>query len=137
MALRERDEQGAAAAVVVLFTLALLAAAGLVIDGGYALGAQRRAMNSAEQAARAGADALDEAALRNGTVRVDPTRADQVASAYLDAAGVTGSVTAQGDQVTVTVVIDQDTTLLSAVGVDSIHVEATATATSINETTQP
>ena len=55
------DERGASTVFIVLFTVAMLAVAGLVIDGGYALGAKREAMNSAEQAARAGADALDEA----------------------------------------------------------------------------
>ena len=66
---------------VVLFTVALLAVAGLVIDGGYALGAKREAMNSAEQAARAGADALDQGSLRDGDTRVDPGRAVAAAQA--------------------------------------------------------
>lgn len=35
---RRQDERGAATIFVVLFTVALLAVAGLVIDGGYALG---------------------------------------------------------------------------------------------------
>ena len=62
---------------MVLFTVALLAIAGLVIDGGYALGAKREAMNNAEQAARAGADALNQGALRDGQTMVDPGRAGE------------------------------------------------------------
>ena len=132
-----RNERGAAAAVVVLFTIALMAVSGLVIDGGYALGAQRRAMNTAEQAARAGADGLDEAALRNGDVRVDPAAGKAAAEHYLMSVGAHGDVVVNGDQVTVTVTAEQDATLLSAVGVGSLDVRATATATSIDEDSRP
>ena len=132
-----RNERGAAAAVVVLFTIALMAVSGLVIDGGYALGAQRRAMNTAEQAARAGADGLDEAALRNGDVRVEPSAGKAAAEQYLKSVGASGSVVVSGGQVTVTVTAEQDTTLLSAVGVRSLHIRASATATSIDEDSRP
>lgn len=132
---RPRKERGAATVFVVLFTIALLAVAGLVIDGGYALGAKREAMNTAEQAARAGADALDPAALRDGQTRVDPGRAVNAARTYLRTVGAQGSVDVVGGEVTVTVTARQDTTLLSAVGVTSIPIRATATAVSIDATT--
>lgn len=128
-----RDESGASSAIVVLMAVALLSAAGLVIDGGYALGAQRRAMNTAEQAARAGSDALSPAALRSGQTRVDPSAASTAAQSYLASADASGSVRVDGGQVTVTVVTRQDTTILAAVGVSSIPVSATATALSIDE----
>ena len=130
---RRRDERGAATIFVVLFTVALLAVAGLVIDGGYALGAKREAMNNAEQAARAGADALDQGALRDGQTMVDPARAVNAAQAYLNLVGAQGTVDIAGGEVTVTVTGRQDTMLLSAVGVGSIGVKATATALSIDE----
>ena len=44
--------------------MALFALAGLVLDGGAALTAHGRAADVAQQAARAGADALDGASLR-------------------------------------------------------------------------
>lgn len=130
---RNRDEAGATSAIVVLMAVALLSAAALVIDGGYALGAQRRAMNTAEQAARAGSDALSPAALRSGQTRVDPSAAAFAAQAYLASAGASGSVRVNGGQVTVTVAARQDTTILAAVGVSSIPISATATALSIDE----
>src|SRR3546814_5744105 len=46
------NERGSVTAFVVIMTSALLAMAGLVIDGGYALAAHRRAFNEAEAAAR-------------------------------------------------------------------------------------
>jgi Flp pilus assembly protein TadG len=130
---RSNPEQGAAAAFVVLMAIALLAAAGLVIDGGYALAAKRQAMNQAEQAARAGADVLSQAGLRSGQTLVDSTRAVAAAQGYLSSVGASGTVTIDGGEVTVTVTSQQDTQILTVVGVGSIPVQATASATSIDE----
>lgn len=134
---RPGSERGAAAAVLVLFTVALFAVAGLVIDGGYTLGAQRRAMNTAEQAARAGADELDQGALRDGEVRVDPQRAAQTVREYLTAAKVRGTVSVTDGTVTVTVSTVQETTLLKIVGVDTLPITATASAVSIDQDDRP
>lgn len=123
-------------AFIVLFTVTLLAVAGLVIDGGYALGAKREAMNEAEQAARAGADALNQGALRDGTIQVDPGKAVTAAQNYLNSIGATGTVHVKGGEVTVTVSTQQKTAILSAVGVDSIPVKASATALSIDQDTK-
>ena len=118
---------------VVFLGVAMLATAGLVIDGGYALGTKREAMNTAEQAARAGSDALSQARLRSGQTLVDPGEAITAAQSYLSRAGASGAVAVDGGEVTVTVSTRQDTALLSAVGVSSIPVSATATALSIDE----
>ncbi len=128
-----RDEQGSTTGMVVVLGLALMVVAGLVIDGGYTLGARREAMNQAEQAARAGSDALSEGSLRDGTVRVDPGRAAAAANAYLARIGAHGQVSVNGDEVTVTVTSRQDTVILSIVGIGSLPVEATATSVSIDE----
>ena len=130
---RQRGERGASALIVVLFAVALLAVAGLVIDGGYALGAKREAMNSAEQAARAGADALNQGALRDGETKVDPGKAVAAAQSYLHSVGAQGTVSVTGGEVSVTVTAHQDTRILTAVGLGSIPVKATATARSIDE----
>lgn len=130
---RVRDERGVSTLFVVFFAIAMLAVAGLVIDGGYALGAKRAAMNQAEQAARVGADALDQGALRDGTTQVNRGSAVAAAQAYLDRVGATGSVRVNGGEVTVVVTARQDTAILSAVGVTGIPVGATATAVSIDE----
>jgi Flp pilus assembly protein TadG len=129
---RRRDDRGASTAIVVLFAIALLSVAGLVIDGGYTLASKRAAMNHAEQAARAGADALSQAALRDGTPTVDPAKAAAAARRYLDSVGAHGTITVTGDTVSVTVADQHDTAILSAVGVSSISVRATATARSID-----
>ena len=116
--LRDREAGGVAVMVAVL-AVALLLVVGLVFEGGAAIAAKRRAMNVAEQAARAGAQQLDIAALRaNGTFRVDPSKAAAAAGAYLGAAGYGGSVSVSGDTVTVSGVSwSSRSPVLSAVGV--------------------
>ncbi len=128
-----RDEHGSVTPFVVVVVVALLAVAGLVIDGGYALGEKRKAINVAEQAARVGSDALNEGALRDGMVRVDPGRAVAEAEHYLRSVGARGTVEVDGDEVRVTVTGRSETAILSAVGIRSLRVDATATAISIDE----
>lgn len=121
---------------VVVITLGLLAMAGLVIDGGNAIAARERAADTAGQAARAGADALNPTTLRTGGVpAASTTSATQAADVVLADGHVTGTVTVHGQDVTVTVVVHQPTTILSAVGLDTISGTATATATSLRGTT--
>ncbi len=132
---RRTDEAGVASVVLVLFTVAFLVVAGVVIDSGYAMAARRQAMHHAEQAARVGSDALNRGALRDGVTQVDPGRARNRAQAYLASVGANGTVAVTGGEVTVTVTGEQDTKILSAVGIGSIPFEATATGLSINEDT--
>lgn len=133
MAGKDRDERGAITVFVVIIFIALIAMAGLVIDGGSALATKRRAMNTAEQAARVGADALDPASLRSGQPVVAPSRAISAAQAYLDKVGAEGTVGVDGGTVTVTVTATYDTAMLSAIGVNRMTVTSKASAVSINE----
>ncbi len=63
---RERDQRGSISMFVVIFTISVLMLAGLVYDGGLAIAARQRAADIAEEAARAGANAVDIDALRAG-----------------------------------------------------------------------
>ncbi|MCK5891702.1 pilus assembly protein TadG-related protein [Aeromicrobium sp.] len=129
-----RDERGAAALFIVLMTVAMLAAAGLVIDGGAALGDRRTLTNQAEQAARIGADALNQDSLRDGgRPTVDPARARAAADAYLRSVGAPpASITITGGRVTVTLTGRTSTNILSLAGLTSITVTGTGTAESID-----
>ena len=77
MASRLRDgERGSISMFVVIFTITVLMLAGLVYDGGLAIAARQRAADIAEEAARAGANAVDvEALRRNEPLRLDPNQA--------------------------------------------------------------
>lgn len=106
--------------------------AALLFDGGQAMTAKADAWSVAQQAARRGADQLDLATLRgSGEVRINPAAAEDAASDWLTQAGVTGSVSATVEQVTVTVTVTEQPVLLSAVGVDRYTLSATATAEAI------
>jgi hypothetical protein len=124
------DESGTVTAFVVIFALALLLMAGLVLDGGLTLAAKVQAIDDAQGAARAGAQAIDIPTYRaTGQITLDPTEATADAQRYLTSSGHTGTVAVNGNQVTVTVSITQPTQILSLAGVDHLTVTGTGTAT--------
>ena len=124
------EEAGMVTAFVVIFTLALLVMAGLVLDGGLALAAKVQAIDAAQAAARAGAQAIDIPTYRaTGQITLDPGQAVADAQAFLAAAGERGTVTVAGETVDVTVTITQPTQILSVVGVDQLTVTGAGSAT--------
>ena len=134
---RRGDENGQVTAFVVVIVVALLALGGLVIDGGNALAAKRRAIDYADGAARAGVQALDPAQYRTaGSLAPITTAAEQAAQQYLNRAGQSGQARVEGDQIIVTVAIDQPTTLLRIVGVRSMTVTGTGAAHLVQGVTQ-
>lgn len=123
------DDSGQVTPFVVVLTVALIAVAGLVLDGGMALSTKSQALDLAEAAARAGAQQLDLAVYRTaGSARLDPDRAVTAARGWLSRAHAQGSVSATTASVTVTVTANADTQLLSLVGLGDLPVSATATA---------
>ncbi|MFD4248286.1 hypothetical protein ACFWQL_00930 [Amycolatopsis thermoflava] len=124
-----RADEGRVSAFVVVLVSAILALAGLTLDGGLALAAKVRANGQAESAARAGAQAIDLAAYRSsGTLRLLPTQAIARAQAHLAAQGAAGTVAISGDTITVTVTADQPTQLLGLVGITSLSVHGQGSA---------
>jgi Putative Flp pilus-assembly TadE/G-like len=122
-------EEGRVSAFVVVFTIGILALAGLTLDGGLALAAKVRANGHAEAAARAGAQAIDLSVYRtSGKLELVPTQAVANAQRYLTGVGATGTVTVSGDTVTVTVTASQRTQLLGLVGVASLSVHGSGQA---------
>jgi len=117
-------------AFVVIFTTALVVMAGLVLDGGLALSAKVQAIDDAQAAARAGAQAIDIPLYRSsGQITLDPTQAAADAQHYLAQIGQSGTVQVVGEQVTVTVAITEHTQILSLAGVDRITVSGSGSAT--------
>lgn len=122
-------DRGSVTAFVACFTLALIAVAGLVIDGGLVLAARQRAFNDADAAARAGAQAVDETSVRSGgTVVIDRARAERLVRDHLSAAGATGSAQVDGDTVTVVVDRAQDLSILGFAGLGPVTIHASGTA---------
>jgi hypothetical protein len=101
----------------------------LVFDGAAAMTARASALDTAQQAARAGADQLDLALLREqGVVAVDPAAAQSVAEQWLNNADAEGAVNATAAEVAVTVTVTQPTVLLATVGIPTFTMTAVATA---------
>lgn len=129
----QRREEGQVTAFVVVFVVALIFLAGLVVDGGYVLAARRRAMNEAQAAARAGAQALDLDAYRGGgTFTLDPGGARAAALSYLDRTGhgAGATVDVAGDTVSVSVSFDQALNILGIAGAPAVSVSGNGSARS-------
>ncbi len=132
-------DRGSAALWLALVMVALLAFAGLVLDGGTALAARGQAADVAQQAARAGADALTPNTVFGGggaaNLGAQEAAANTAARNVLAAAGVTGSVEVSAASVTVTATASKRTAILSAVGIDQVSGTASATAVPLLGTT--
>ena len=128
-----RDDRGSLSVFVVGLAVMLFALAGLVIDGGQAINARMRAADEAEQAARAAANEISEASLREGGAPVIAEDAARAAVAeYANATGDQMSVFfPSAREVTVTVTTHSPLTLLAIVLQDDFTVSASATARTV------
>ncbi len=126
---RSSLDEGSISLFMVVMAVALLAAVGLVVDGGLKVRALQRADEAAREAARAGSQMLDvPAAVRGDAVAVDPAGAARAARSYLAAAGVAGSVRVSGNVVTVSTRVDFTPVFLTFAGVGPSTVTGTASA---------
>lgn len=133
-----RPDSGQITAFVLVLTSTLVMMAGLVFDGGLVLSARARALGQAQEAARAGAQAIDLQAYRSrGLLVLDPVRARTAAQAYLTAANADGQVSINGQYVTVAIHHRQRTQILSAIGLTSLSVRAVGQAHPVRGITAP
>jgi Flp pilus assembly protein TadG len=130
MSRHSRDQRGSATVFMLGFATVLMVGAGLVVDGGLALNARSRLTDDAEQAARAGANAIDVNALRDrGELVVDPGRAQAVAAGFLADRGYQNiSVSVNGNRVTASAESTADTAILGLIGIGSFTVRGDAVA---------
>ncbi|BCL28543.1 hypothetical protein GCM10017557_34020 [Streptomyces aurantiacus] len=136
--IQARDDEGQVNAFIVVFAVAVVMFASLILDGGLALAAKVRALGEAQEAARAGAQALDLAAYRDhSVVRLVPDRARTRAQEYLAGTNDSGTVTVTADTVSVTVTVQQRTQLLSVLGMDTLTVTGTGTAHPVHGVNAP
>ena len=126
---RLRERRGQVTVFVAGASLGLVLVAGLAVDGGRILAGRERAFDEAQEAARAGADALSSSALRTGRpTLVDPSAAVGAVQSYMHATGDTAQVSVAGDQVTVVVTAQVQTEILSLAGLNTVTVTGSATA---------
>jgi Flp pilus assembly protein TadG len=125
-----RDEGGSVTIWLALASFVMVFLVGLAVDLGGQVHAQQRSHDLAAQAARSGGEEVQAApAIQGRSATIDVTAAKTTAEHYLDAAGVTGSVTITGpDTITVTVHVSYRTKFLGLMGIDHLDVTSTATA---------
>jgi Flp pilus assembly protein TadG len=134
----DESDRGALSLMIVVLFVALIALAGIVVDGGAKLDADQNAYALAQEAARAGANSVDTStAYQSGSFVVDPEQAQEAASSYLSAAGQHDfSVHAVGRrEIWVSVTITEPTTFLAIIGIGHFTCTGTATATLVTGVT--
>jgi hypothetical protein len=115
-------EDGTVTAFVVIFTLALILLAGLVVDGGLTLAAASK-RSTKPKPPHARRQAINLAAYRaDGPLTLDPGQARQAALDYLATTGHDGTVDVHDNQVDVTVHITQPMQILGIAGIGSLSV---------------
>jgi hypothetical protein len=132
-------ERGSITLMLLVMFVAMLALAGIVIDGGAKLDQAENANAIAQEAARAGAGMVNQAkALATGSFTVDQAQALAAAQRYLARAGYHGTATADGpDAIRVTVVVTAPTHVLSIIGIDTMRSVGSATASLVTRVTGP
>lgn len=124
-------EQGGGAFTVpaAIALLAMFIIIGLGVDGVRKAQQVATADAVAEEAARAGGQALDPTALASGRAVLNPAGAMAAAQGYLTAAGVVGTVSIPAPgRVHVDVTLRRPTVLLGLIGIDEITATGSADA---------
>ena len=124
-------ERGSLSPMVAIVALASLIMIGLAYDGGQKAQATQRAIAIADEAARAGGQAVNpEGVIGQAPAAVDVAAAVAAAESYLNAAGVDGdiSIAPGGRQLVVTTTIQIQTVFLSLIGINSMTVVGTGEA---------
>ena len=121
-----QQERGSATPFILILAVGLLIMVGLVVDGGGQVNAKDQANSVAQSAARAAVVNISDAT--GGTPVIDSARAQAAAQTYIAAAGKTGTVIINGNNVTVTVTSTYQTVFLSLAGINTLTGSATSTA---------
>ena len=124
-----RGERGSLSVLLAVLVPGLLLIIGLAVDGSAKVQATQRANAIADEAARAGGQAIDRSAALTGELRLDVPAAIAAAQAYLDRQDVPGTVTViDADTLAVTTTITEPTIFLGLLGITSMTVDGSGTA---------
>lgn len=131
---RRHDEKGTALTtgavlLVTVFTLVL----GIAVDLSGQVQAKRQAFDVAAQAARVAGQHLDTDRFfdTTGSFRLSTPAARRAALDYIEHAGMTGDVTIDGTDITVTATAQYTPVILPILGIDTLPVTGTANARAV------
>ncbi len=124
--------RGDCSVIFVILATALVLVGGLVYDGAQILNAKRQASLLAQQAARAGAQAISTTSIytTSNPPTVNSTRAQTAIAQFLQT-HTDWSAEVRQDTVSTTVWLTQPTKILSILGLDSRRVVGTSTARAV------
>ncbi|WP_417541378.1 TadE/TadG family type IV pilus assembly protein [Microbacterium maritypicum] len=128
-----RDEDGSMTPAFLIMVPLFVILVGLVVDGAGKIQANDNTTAIASGASRAAANAVAAGVITDGGVNLDLNRARTTALDYIAAAGMTGTVTVNANEITVSVQTVYDTHFLSIIGVETLPASATATAQLITQ----
>lgn len=135
---RATGDRGSALGIwLVIISLAATMLLAIVVDGGHKMASEREAQRVAEQAARLASDQLTLESARAGGSEIDPVQASTAVQSYLGGTDMSGAVDVNGNSVTVTIHTSYQTHFLAAFGMDTLAVEASANAQSIDADDTP
>lgn len=124
-----RGERGSASVLILGLSVAVLLGVGFAVDGTRKGQAYSQATSIAEEAARAGGQALRARALAAGAdADVDPQLAVAEAQRYLVAAGANGTARWDGRRLVVDTTITRSTAFLGSIGIAEFTVHGTGAA---------
>lgn len=131
---RRHDERGTALTtgavlLVTVFTLIL----GIAVDLSGQVQTKRQAFDVAAQAARVAGQHLDTDRFLDtaGSFRLSTTNAHQAALDHIEQAGMTGDVTIDGTDITITTTAQYTPVILPLLGITTLPVTATAHARAV------
>lgn len=126
---RCRDERGSISIWFATSSFVMIILVGLVVDVGGQVHTQQHARAVAAQAARTGAQELDASSVKGQGLAIDVAAARAAATSYLNATGVTGTVTVtDGTVLTVRTTDTYPTKFLSIIGLGSMKVTGEGSA---------
>lgn len=117
----------------ILFAIALMIIAGVVVDGAGKLNAAQDALTIAQGASRAGTNAATGTAINGDAFNLSAPAAITAADNFIAESGTTGSAQLENNQVVVTVHKNYSTIFLRIIGIDTLTANATASATLVDQ----
>lgn len=115
------------------FFVALIIIAGIVVDGQGKTQTFQQALTVAQSAARAGTNAATGNSVNGDAFNLSIPAAVDAAENYITAAGATGTVTVNGNEVFVTVDMTYTPRILGSIGLGPLPVQATGSAVLIDD----
>ena len=130
---RLREEDGALSAYLLVVVVVLVAVIGFVVDSAGKYAADSEAQQIASNAARTAVNSINGETVLVGETALDTEQAQAAAELYLAAAGVEGTVTVDGQVVTVEVETTYTTRFVSLLGINTLSGNGSASAQLITQ----